>query len=110
MIVQEVGGSLVRYPEGFVSFVRIQGDGLDIEAPLEGVGLERPRTLSVALAQGSYVLTSFQRQCGPAGCDASGPELEERDSCSEAFRILPGQETTVRIAVQLGEGCTVSLS
>ena len=89
------------YVEGSISYVRVtDGTRTVLDSQLHGVG--QRQVLDVALAPGTYRLTSYQRLCG-GNCGTLDPPT---DQCSTEFQIKGiGAQATVLIALRPGEGC-----
>lgn len=62
----------------------------------------------MGLDAGRYRVTSFQPQCGPAGCEESGPEPERRAVRTRMIDLVGGLFTRVVIRVRY-DGCSMEV-
>lgn len=111
VVTQEIVEEVAAYPEGFVSFLRIESAAGDLwEEELEGRSLDAPRVLGVALEPGTYTLMSFQRSCPPSSCEGSEPEPSERDLCTGTITLVANEHRDVNVGLRPGVGCVLSVA
>jgi hypothetical protein len=111
VVTQAIVEDIPAYPEGFVSFLRIQSaSGDSWEEELQRRSLDGPRVLGVALDPGTYTFTSFQRSCPPAGCENSEPEPQEHDACVGTITLVASEHREVNVRLRPGSGCVLTLA
>lgn len=108
-VLQDPSADLLStFVEGYRSYVEIEDPSGQADVQELVRGRDDRRRLTIELDAGTYLLTSFQRQCGPAGCEESGPEPERRVICSATAKLVAGHHTEVRIRVR-HDGCSMAV-
>jgi hypothetical protein len=87
------------YIEGFLSYVRVRGPGID-----EEIELEVPESASFELeGGGTYVMTSWVRSCA-GNCGFLDPPS---DRCEDMFAVGEGATLRVLITYRAGTPCEI---
>ena len=93
------------YYEGFISFVRIVGSGVDVEKEFQINNDEVAEVVLGVPRGGEYTLESWVEPCA-GNCGATDPAT---DHCSASVTVPDGDDLEVGLVIRTGEPCQLSV-